>query len=417
MEGFSIFVKGFFQRLDREKARRYDDANEVGESSNMKLIFAPDSFKGTLTAVEICKMLCEAAEKHFPQAELLSIPMADGGEGTVDALVLAGKGRRETVTVSGPMGQPVEATYGILEDGSTAVLEMAQASGLPLAPMTERDPLHATSRGTGEMLRHVLERGYRKILLGIGGSATNDGGMGLLSALGMVFRDGEGRPLAGAGQDLARVEKVDASGLLPALGQAEIRVICDVTNPLLGETGATAVYGRQKGATPQMQQELEQGMAHYAQVMEKVLGRDISSFPGAGAAGGAGAALAGVLGARLMSGIQAVLDAVDFSAKLAGAHLVVTGEGRMDGQSVRFGKGPAGIAKRAAQEGVPVVAIVGSMEPGAEELYDLAEASILTTINAPMPVETAMEQARSLFLGAADRMFRLLKIGQGLPKE
>lgn len=379
-----------------------------------KFVFAPDSFKGSLSAMEICALLAEASKRHFPQTETVSIPVADGGEGTVDALLLATGGRRETVRVTGPMGAPVEAAYGILPDGETAVLEMAQASGLALVPAGQLNPLRATSFGTGEMLRHVLDSGYRRVLLGIGGSATNDGGMGMLSALGARFTDDAGEVLSGTGEALERVAGVDLAGLHPALAEAELRVICDVNNPLLGEQGATAVYVPQKGADAPMRARLEAGMARYAQLVSAAAGRDIAIIPGAGAAGGMGAALAGVLGAALLPGIAAVLDTVGFDDHLQAAGLVITGEGRIDGQSIRFGKVPAGVAARCARRGVPVVAIVGGMADGAEALYDIAEASIITTINAAMPVEEAMRDARALFAGAADRMFRMLRIGMGL---
>lgn len=379
-----------------------------------KFIFAPDSFKGSLTAIEICELLTEAAARHFPQTSVQSIPVADGGEGTVDALVLAAGGRKESVWVTGPMGEPVCASYGILPDGQTAVMEMAQASGLALVQAGQLSPLRATSLGFGETLCHVLDKGFRKATIGIGGSATNDGGMGMLTALGARFTDEEGNRLIGSGEELGKVAYLDMSAMHPALFSTEITVLCDVNNPLLGVNGATYVYGPQKGANAESLPILETGMAHYAVLVAGVTGKDIASFPGAGAAGGMGAALAGVLGARLKPGIAAVLDTVGFDDCLRDASLVITGEGRMDGQSIRFGKVPAGVAERCASKGVPVVAIVGGMADGAEALYDLAEASIMTTINAAMSIESAMRNARPLFESAADRMFRILKIGMGL---
>lgn len=377
----------------------------------MKFIFAPDSFKGSLTAIEICSLLSEAALRHFPHAEIQSVPVADGGEGTVDALLLATQGKKAQLNVSGPLGGKVSADYGILGDEQTIVIEMAQASGLPLVPPEKRNPMQTSSLGTGQLIRHALERGYRKILIGIGGSATNDGGMGMLRGLGAVFLDARNQPLPGVGADLERVQTVDFSGLMPQLREAEITVICDVNNPLLGPTGATHIFGPQKGATEETVAALERGMENYAKVLEASLGKDISSFAGAGAAGGMGAALAGVLNATLQSGIDAILDAVDFDEKIKKAALVVTGEGRMDEQSVRFGKVPAGIATRCARAGVPLLVIVGGMEKGAEELFDIAQASIITTIGGVMNLETALSNANELFKSAADRAFRLLKIG------
>ncbi|MEG1195919.1 MAG: glycerate kinase [Clostridia bacterium] len=383
----------------------------------MKFVFAPDSFKGSLTALEAAKLLDAAARKHFPQAETKLVPVADGGEGTVEALVSATGGETRSVWVTGPMGDPVCASYGVLGDGETAVLEMAQASGLPLVFPHKPNPMLASSQGTGELIKHVLAEGFGKLLIGIGGSATNDGGMGMLTALGASFYNAEHKPVAAGGAGLASVAEADVSGLDKRLAMAQITVICDVNNPLLGEQGATYVYGPQKGATAEQMRELEAGMAQYAQVLSTAVGRDISLFAGAGAAGGMGAALGGVLGARLRSGIDAVLDAVGFDELLGGASLVITGEGRIDGQSIRYGKVPAGVAKRCAAKNVPVIALVGGMAEGACELYELMpQSSIMTTINAAMSMHKAIRNAKALFEDAADRMFRTLLIGMRLDK-
>ena len=380
----------------------------------MKLIFAPDSFKESLTALEICEILEQVTARHFPDAETICIPVADGGEGTVDALLRAMDGRRIRTQVTGPRFEPETAQWGLLSDGVTAVMEMAQASGLSYVPLPQRDPRRTTSLGTGQMIAEALRQGVRKILIGIGGSATNDGGIGMLQALGAVFTDAAGQPVPPVGGALASVAKADFSGLLPELRHTEITVICDVTNPLLGENGATWIYGPQKGATPEICAELEASMAHFAQVAAAAAGRDIASFPGAGAAGGLGAALGGVLGAQLRSGIDAVLDAVDFSAKLEGVSLAVTGEGRIDGQSVCFGKVPVGVAKRCAQRGIPTVAIVGGIGEGAEGLFQLCESTIQTTVSGPMSLQAAMSNAPALYEQAADRLFRAIKIGMHL---
>ena len=377
----------------------------------MKFVFAPDSFKGSLSAMEAVRLLELAAHRHFPEAECVCVPVADGGEGTVDALCLACGGQQMQTTVTGPMGRPVQAGYALVDGGATAILEMAQASGLPLVRPDAPDPMRATSFGTGELMRKVLLDGARKLLIGIGGSATNDGGMGMLCALGARFFDGRGVLLAGCGADLARVARVDLSGLCPELKNAEIQVICDVTNPLLGERGATAIYGPQKGVTSQMMPALEAGMENYANCMKRALGRDIAAFPGAGAAGGMGAALGGVLGATMRSGIDAVLDIVCFDELLKGCDLAVTGEGRIDRQSVEFGKVPAGVAQRCRERGVPVAAIVGGMGDGAEAFYELGETVIVPTSSGPMTLENAMQNAPELFSQAADRLFRILKMG------
>ena len=380
----------------------------------MKLIFAPDSFKGSLTAIESCDILEKVTARIFPGAETVSVPVADGGEGTVDALLRAMGGQRSTTQVTGPRFEPVQAQWGMLGDGGTAVLEMAQASGLPYVPADQKDPRLTTSLGTGEMMAEAIRRGAKKLLIGIGGSATNDGGIGMLQALGAVFNDKEGHPVRPVGGSLQDVEHADFSGLLPELSDVQITVICDVTNPLLGENGATFIYGPQKGAVSAIRDELESGMVHFADVVEKACGRDFRSFPGAGAAGGLGAALGGVLKAKLQSGIDAVLDAVDFDKKLSGVSLAVTGEGRIDGQSVRFGKVPVGVAKRCALKGIPAVAIVGGIGEGAEGLFDLCESTIQTTVSGPMSLEKAMSDAPALYEQAAERLFRAIRIGMSL---
>ena len=382
----------------------------------MKFIFAPDSFKGSLSAMEGCDILERVAARIFPGVETVSVPVADGGEGTVDALLRAMGGQRMRAKVTGPLFEKETAEWGLLPDGKTAVLEMAQASGLPYVAADKRDPRRATSLGTGEMIADALKHGARSILIGIGGSATNDGGIGMLAALGAKFTDKDGREVKPIGGEMINVAKADFSGLLPELKETEITVICDVTNPLLGVDGATFIYGPQKGATPEIRDELENGMAHYAALVSQAVGHDIAYFPGAGAAGGLGAALGGVLGAKLRSGIDAVLDAVDFEEKLKGVCLAVTGEGRMDGQSVRFGKVPVGVAKRCAAKGIPTVAIVGGIGDGAEGLFDLCESTIMTTVSGPMSLEKAMADAAQLYEFAAERLFRAIRIGMNLSK-
>ena len=381
----------------------------------MKIIFASDSFKGSLSATHITQLLREEAEACFPGVESVCVPVADGGEGTVDALLLALGGQRRRVQVTGPLGKKVWATYGVTSRG-VAVMEMAQASGITL--LDRKDPMRATSRGTGEMLAHAMREGAQEILLGIGGSATNDGGMGMLEALGVRFYDAEGNCLAGCGAALEKVRRVDLSGMLPQVSAAHITVICDVSNPLLGPTGATAVYGPQKGVTPALMPALEAGMANYAHVLGRTLGCDLAGQPGYGAAGGMGAALGGVLGASLRRGIDAVMDAVNFDALLEDADLVITGEGCLDRQSVAYGKVIAGIAERADRKGIPVCALVGSMGSGADAfLEEVPSHSVMTTVNGVMPLETAMDQAEQLYRSAAQRMFRLLRMGMHFRKE
>jgi glycerate kinase len=382
----------------------------------MKLIFAPDSFKGSLSAIESCDILERVTQRIFPGAQTISVPVADGGEGTVDALLRAMGGKRIRISVTGPMSEPEMAEWGMLPDSRTAVMEMAQASGLPYVPAGQKDPRRATSLGTGQMITEAIRQGASRILIGIGGSATNDGGIGMLQALGAVFTDAGGKPVQPVGGALKDVDHADFSGLLPELKEMQITVICDVTNPLLGENGATFIYGPQKGATPEIRDELEAGLAHFAQVVSAAVGRDIANFPGAGAAGGLGAALGGVLGATIRSGIDAVLDTVDFDSKLNGVSLAVTGEGCFDGQSVQFGKVPVGVARRCAAHGIPTVAIVGGIGEGAEGLFDLCESTIQTTASGPMSLEKAMRDAPALYEQAADRLFRAIRIGMNLKK-
>ncbi len=377
----------------------------------MKILFAPDSFKGSLSAIECCDILEKVTHRIFPDAQTVFIPVADGGEGTVDALLRALDGRRIKTPVTGPMFENETAEWGLLKDGKTAVMEMAQASGLPYVPADDRDPLHATSLGTGEMIAAALKMGVRSLLIGIGGSATNDGGMGMLTALGARFTDKNGNLVQPTGGEMKNVAKADFTNLLPELNETEINVICDVTNPLLGENGATFVYGPQKGVTQVMREELEAGMEHYASIVSDAIGRNIATFPGAGAAGGLGAALGGVLNARLKSGIDAVLDAVDFDRRLEDVSLVITGEGRIDGQSVRFGKVPVGVARRCAARNIPVVAIVGGIGDGAEGLFELCESTIQTTVNGPMSLKEAMTEAPALYEAAAERLLRAIRIG------
>ena len=409
-----------------------------------------DSFKGSLDAVAACRAVARGVEAACPTACCDIVPMADGGEGTLDVLLASVGGRRCSAMVHDPLMRSIRAQYGLLgvsdaedaqdtelalhadgsrgvgnmggdegcataaEPGRVAVVEMARASGLHYVDEQTRDPLRASTFGTGELIRHALDDGVRTIIVTLGGSATNDGGAGIAQALGARLLDANGRDLESGGAALARLDHIDTAHLDPRLADTVIRIATDVTNPLTGPTGASAVFGPQKGATPAIRDELEAGMAHYAQVVQDALGRDIASFPGAGAAGGLGAALGGVLGATLKSGIDAVLDAVDFDKKLDGVSLAVTGEGRIDGQSVRFGKVPVGVAKRCAARGIPTVAIVGGIGEGAEGLYELCESTIQTTVSGPMSLEKAMQDAPALYEQAADRLMRAIRIGMNL---
>lgn len=375
----------------------------------MKFLFASDSFKGSLTSQQIMDILTAAARKHFRDCETAGLPVADGGEGTVDAVIAAVKGSMETVDVHGPLMEMETAFYGKINDRS-AIIEMAAASGLPLVPTDKRNPMKTTSIGTGELIRDALDKGYREISIAIGGSATNDGGMGAMTALGVRFLDKEGNELAGAGEDLIKVASIDVSKIHPAVAETEFTVMCDVNNPLTGEHGATYTFGIQKGADEEKLKSLETGMKNYASVIREQLGVDVDTIPGSGAAGGLGAALKVFLHANLKSGIETVLDLIDFNSYLEGTDLVITGEGRMDWQSA-FGKVPSGIGLRCKAQNIPVIAVVGGMGKGAQDLYGYGISSIIPTVNGPMPVEEAMERAEELYADAADRMFRILKTG------
>lgn len=375
----------------------------------MKFLFASDSFKGTLTSGQIIRLLTGSAQRVFPGCETFGVPVADGGEGTVDAVIAVTKGRMKEALVHGPLMEEVKASYGVFH-GDSAIIEMAAASGLPMVAVENRNPLYTTTYGTGELLKDAFDSGYRKISIAIGGSATNDGGMGAMRALGIRFLDAEGNELAGTGEDLEKVEDIDVSGLHPAVKEAEITVMCDVTNPMTGMDGATYTFGKQKGGTPEILDRLEAGMVNYAGVIQKKLGKDVDHMEGAGAAGGLGAALCVFLHANLRSGIETVLDLMDFDSLLDGVDLVVTGEGRIDWQSA-FGKVPSGIGMRCKKAGVPAVAIVGGMGDGAERIYDFGIESILPTINGAMDIGEALERAEELYANAADRMFRMIKTG------
>ena len=375
----------------------------------MRFLFASDSFKGTLSSRQTAELLVQAAQEIFPGCECESVEVADGGEGTTDAVVAATGGRRVEVSAHGPLWEERTAFYGKLDE-KRAVMEMASASGLPLVPEEQRNPWETTSYGTGEMIRDALDRGLRDISIAIGGSATNDGGMGCARALGVRFLDKTGKELSGCGKDLARVHRIDMSGLDTRVRECVFTVMCDVTNPLCGEQGATYTFGKQKGGTPEILKELEAGMQNYREILKQQFGVDMDTVAGAGAAGGLGAALMVFLDGSLKSGIETVLDLVGFDERLEGVSLVVTGEGAADWQSV-YGKVMQGVGMRCKAQKIPAAAIVGSMGQGAEDIFDYGIDSIITTVNRPMALTEALDKAEGLYLGAARRMFRMLRAG------
>lgn len=375
----------------------------------MKLLFASDSFKGTLSSDQTIELLTKAAEEVFGSCETSGVPVADGGEGTTDAVVKARSGEIITVPVHGPLMEMEQGFYGRLSD-TEAILEMAAASGLPMVPEEKRNPLNTTTYGTGELLKAALDAGYTEIAIAIGGSATNDGGMGFASALGIRFLDQDGNVLEGRGENLEKVAHIDMSGLDPAIQKAHFTVMCDVTNPLCGPNGATYTFGKQKGGTPEILDRLEKGMQNYRDVIIREFGINPDEIQGSGAAGGLGTALKVFLHAEMKSGIETVLDLIDFDARLEGVDLVVTGEGRTDWQSC-FGKVMQGVGDRSAKHQVPVAALCGGLGPDYEKIYAHGICSIMTTVDGPMPLKEALDNASELYYKGAIRMFRFLQTG------
>lgn len=380
----------------------------------MKFLFASDSFKGTLTSDQTIELLTKAAREVFGSCETSGVPVADGGEGTTDAVVKARNGEIITVPVHGPLMEMEQGFYGRLSD-TEAILEMAAASGLPMVPEEKRNPLNTTTYGTGELLKAALDAGYTEIAIAIGGSATNDGGMGFASALGIRFLDQDGNVLEGRGENLEKVAHIDMSGLDPAIQKAHFTVMCDVTNPLCGPNGATYTFGKQKGGTPEILDRLEKGMQNYRDVIIREFGINPDEIQGSGAAGGLGAALKVFLHAEMKSGIETVLDLIDFDARLEGVDLVVTGEGRTDWQSC-FGKVMQGVGDRSAKHQVPVAALCGGLGPDYEKIYAHGISSIMTTVDGPMPLKEALDNASELYYKGAIRMFRFLQTGMQMNK-
>lgn len=371
----------------------------------MKIVIAPDSFKECLSAPEVGACLAEAVRAAVPGAEVVVVPVADGGEGTVRALVAATKGKLVKARVKGPLGEPLEAEFGLLADGSSAVIEMAAASGLGLIPPEKRNPLVTTTFGTGELIRKALDAGASRILVGIGGSATVDGGGGMAEALGVRLLDEKAKPIGAGGGALARLHSIDVCARDPRLEEADVQVACDVDNPLLGANGAARVYAPQKGATPEMVAQLEKNLEHFADVIASQLGMDVRNVPGAGAAGGLGAGLLAFLNARLRPGVEMVLEAAELPKHLEGADLVITGEGKLDGQSA-FGKAPVGVARLAKRAGVPVIAIVGALGEGCEKVLEAGIDAYYSVIPAPMTLEEAMADSRKLIRDCAYQVLR-----------
>jgi glycerate kinase len=370
---------------------------------------APDSFKGTLTALEAAECIERGLRRELRNIAVRKIPMADGGDGTVRAIVDATKGTFQRAKVHDPLGRPIWAKYGITRDGRTAVIEMAAASGLVLLAPSERDPMHTSTRGTGDLIRAALKAGARKIVIGIGGSATNDGGMGMARALGVRFLNEEGEEIPEGGGSLHKLARIDTARVMSALDRVKVEVACDVDNPLTGSKGAARVYGKQKGATSQQVRELDKNLKHFARIVHRDLGVDVDPVPGAGAAGGLGAGLLAFFGAELRSGIDVVADAVNLRCRLEGCDLVVTGEGRTDGQTLH-GKAPMGVIREARKQGIPVIVISGSIGPGAEALVEHGVEAYYGAVPGPMDEEDLRRNASRLLEECAAEVGRGMRL-------
>ena len=358
----------------------------------MKVVIAPDSYKESLTAMEVATAIESGFKEIMPDAEYIKLPMADGGEGTVQSLVDATGGDIVTVEVTGPLGQPVEGFYGLLGDGSTAVIEMAAASGLHLVEPDERNPLLTTTYGTGELIKAALDRGVDHIIIGIGGSSTNDGGVGMAQALGAKLVDANGVDLPFGGGALADLVSIDLSGLDSRLATVQLEVACDVDNPLCGPKGASHIFGPQKGATPEMVTELDANLAHYAEVIRQTNGKEVINQSGAGAAGGLGAALLGLFDATLRPGICIVMDAVNLAEVVKDADLVITGEGRIDSQTIH-GKTPIGVARTAKLYNLPVIGIAGSTAQDCRVVHDHGLDAVYSVVLGATDLPTALKEA------------------------
>lgn len=375
----------------------------------MKVVIAPDSFKECLSSAAVADAIGRGVLRVFPDAETVKVPMADGGEGTVDAFVAAAGASVKTRLVTGPLGDRVEARYAILEN--IAIIEMAAASGLDLVPPQKRNPLKTTTYGTGEFVRAALDDGAARIVVGVGGSATVDGGTGMAQALGVRFLDKMWNDVDGCGGNLSKIDRIDMSKLDPRVKRCTVEVACDVTNPLCGERGAARIYGPQKGASAAMVDELDRGLAHLAHIIKRDVGVDVSDLPGAGAAGGLAAGLVAFLGARIRSGVDLLIETTRLEDKVRDADLIITGEGKLDDQTLS-GKLPLGVARLGARFGVPTIAIAGSVEGDTKWFYDAGFAAIITIPPGPATIKTSLKNAAAWIADATERAMRLLQLGQ-----
>ena len=377
----------------------------------MKIVIAPDSYKESLSALEVATQIELGFKEIFPNAQYIKVPMADGGEGTVQAMVEATQGRVLELEVTDPLGRRITGFYGLTGNGQMAMIEMAAASGLALVPPAQRDPRITTSYGTGELIVAALNAGARHLILGIGGSATNDGGAGMLQALGVKLLDAQGEQLAPGGAALAQLDRIDASGLDARLADCIIEVACDVDNPLTGERGASAIFGPQKGATPEVVQELDAALKHFAAIIERDLGMDVDAVAGAGAAGGMGAAMMAFLKGQLRPGCEIIAKAVDLDTAVRDADLVITGEGRIDHQTI-FGKTPFGVATVAKRYGKPVIGIAGGLGTKAHVVHDHGIDAIFSVLSSICTLDDALRDAEHNVRSSARNIAAVLAMGQ-----
>ncbi len=373
----------------------------------MKIVVAPDSFKGNMTSIEVANFVEAGILKADPDIQVVKVPVADGGEGSVEAMVAAAGGSLVQVRVCGPLGEMVDAFYGLLSDGRTAVIEMAAAAGLHLVPDELKNPMETTTWGVGQLLQQALNQGIQRVIICIGGSSTNDAGTGMVQALGGKFYDRFGKELGRGGKILSAIDRIDISELDPRIAQTDFLAACDVKNPLYGSMGAAYVYALQKGANTEMVKELDDGLKCFAVAVQKSLGMDVSEIPGSGAAGGLGAALIAFCGATLMPGIDVVIEAAAFEEKLAGADLLITGEGRTDGQTA-YGKVPVGLAMVAKKCGVPVVCLSGGLAGDYEKIYEHGITAAFSNVTDAMPLNEAMQKSGDMMIKSAYAITRLL---------
>lgn len=374
--------------------------------STLNVVIAPDSFKECLSADQVARAIARGWNKAAPSDQVIQVPLADGGEGTTVALTKALKGQLHAVQVTGPLGEPVTAHFGLVNDGAMAIVEVAEGSGLHCVPSEARDAMRSDSRGTGELILAALAHRPRTLIMGLGGSATTDGAAGILRALGARLLDKKGNPVSPGGLGLAKLSSVDLAPAIERFSGTELVVACDVNNPLLGPNGAAAVFGPQKGATPEQVTELDNNLANFARLVEQQ-GFDISSFPGSGAAGGIGGVVAGILGAKLRPGIELVMEAVALESHLKQADLVITAEGAIDAQSA-YGKTPAGVAALAKQHGVPVIGLAGKLGDDLSKLHDLGLSAAFSITPAPIRLQDAYQQAEKNLAQAAEQLARLV---------